>query len=282
MGNNEDLPGSRMRRTTPRLRTTELWWPVSEESMAPYRLCRRFVLAMLSLLLASGAWAAKKQEYDPFKIPREQFRSSIKIVALRSPILPDGLSKPDEVSASFESLITAGLTSAGMGVVPAKEFDQLWKQGADSAGGLFDATTGKLDPAKLKDLRASVGRALKEKFNADAVLFPQFRIVKASFSGGRATWDGVKQSMTKGFWGAMAGGNTYGTIPAVSLIVFIDDDDGKDLFVNSGGLQVAVKLGGGGKFVDLPVDSLFTDPERNATAVSEALKGLAETPKAGD
>lgn len=252
---------------------------MSKESLAPYSRYRRFVLAMLCLLLASGAWAEKKKEYDPFQIPREQFRSSIKIIALRSPTLPDGLSRPDEVSASFESLITAELTSAGIGVVPAKEFDQLWKQGADSVGGLFDATTGKLDPAKLKALRGSVGRALKEKFNADAVLFPQFRIVKASFRSGRASWDGVKQTMTKGFWGAMAGGNTYGTIPAISLIVFIDNDDGKDLFINSGGLQVAVKLGGGGKFVDLPVDSLFTDPERNATAVSRALKGLAETPK---
>jgi hypothetical protein len=253
-----------------------------EESSRSHSHCRRFVIATLGVLVASGAWAAKKPEYDPFRIPREEFRSSIKIVALRSPTLPDGLSRPGEIGASFESLITAGLTSAGIGVVPAKEFDQLWKQGAESAGGLFDATTGKLDPAKLKDLRASVGRALKERFNADAVLFPQFRTVKASFNSGRATWDGVKQSMTKGFWGAMAGGNTYGTIPAVSLIVFIDNDEGKDLFVNSGGLQVAVKLGGGGKFEDLPVDSLFTDPERNAMAVSEALKGLAETPTKGD
>jgi len=244
--------------------------------------CNRIALAAFCLLLASGVWAEKKKEYDPFRVPREEFRSSIKIIALRSPTLPDGVSRPDEVWAGFEPLITAELTRAGIGVVPAKEFDQLWKEGADSIGGLYDATTGKLDPAKqarLAELRASVGRALKEKFNADAVLFPQFRIVKAEFRGGRATWDGVKQTMTKGFWGAMAGGNTYGTIPAVSLIAFIDNDDGKDLFVNSGGLQVAVKLGGGGKFEELPVDSLFADPERNATAVSEALKGLAETPK---
>lgn len=249
------------------------------ETLARYSRCRRFMLAMLCLLLASGAWAKKKEEYDPFKIPREEFRSSIKIIALRSPALPDGLSRPDEVSAGFESLITAGLTSAGIGVIPAKEFDQLWKQGAESIGGLYDATTGKVDPQKLKELRGSVGRALKERFNADAVLLPQFTVVKASFNGGRASWDGVKQTMTKGFMGALAGGNTYGTIPAMSLVVFIDNDDGKDLFVNSGGLQVTVKLAGNGKFEDLPIDSLFADPERNSMAVSEALKGLADTPK---
>jgi hypothetical protein len=254
---------------------------MSKESLGPNSQYRRLGFAMVCLLLASGAWAAKNKEYDPFQIPREQFLTSIKIIALRSPTLPDGLSKPDEVSATFESLITAELTRAGIGVVPSKEFDQLWKQDADSIGGLYDATTGKLDPVKLKELRGTVGRALKERFNADAVLFPQFKVVSAKFNSGRASWDGVKQTMTKGFWGGLAGGNTYGTIPAISLVVFIDNDDGKDLFINSGGLQVKVKLGGGMKFVDLPTDSLFTDSERNAAAVSEALKGLAETPKTG-
>lgn len=239
------------------------------------------VLALIGLLLASGAWAAKKKEYDPFKMPRDQFRSSIKTLALRHAQLPDGLSQPDEVEATFESLITAELKRAGFEVVPAKEFDQLWKQGADSLGGLYDATTGKSDKAKLKELRASVGRELKERFNADAVLLPQFQLVRASFNGGKAVWDGVEQRMTKGFWGALAGGNTYGSIPAISLIVFIDDDDGKDLFVNSGGLQVTVKLNGASKFVDIPRDSLFTDAERNAAAVREALKGLADTPTNG-
>jgi hypothetical protein len=234
---------------------------------------------MFCVLLACGvAVAKKKEEYDPFRIPRDQFHSTVKTIALRDVGIPDGLSQPDAVKAGFESLITAELKKAGFEVVPAKEFDVLWKEGAESVGGLFDSTTGKPDEAKLKQLYESVGRTLKERFNADAVLWPQFKATSARFAGGRATWDGVHQTMTKGFWGAVAGGNTYGNIPAISLFVYIVDAEGKDLFVNVGGLQVAVKLGANSKFIDVPKDALFADPERNQGAVSQALDGLAQQP----
>jgi len=237
------------------------------------------VPALLCVLLVCGTVAAKKhEEYNPFRIPRDQFRSTVKVIALRNPAIPEGLSRPDEVRANFESLITTELKKAGFEVVPAKEFEALWKEGAEAAGGLFDPATGKLAQAKLDRLYESVFGTLKERFHADAVLGPQFKTTSAKFSSGRATWDGVHQTMTKGFWGAMAGGNSYGSIPAISLIVFIADSQGNDLFVNGGGLQVAVKLGANSKFVEVPQDELFANQERNAGAVREALEGLAEPP----
>jgi hypothetical protein len=236
------------------------------------------LLGILCLLDGSGAWGAK-QKYDPYQIPREQFRSSIKTIALKGVTLPDGLSDlshPDEVRAIFDSLITAELKRSGFGVVPPQEFDQLWEQGADSLGGLFDTVTGKPDTTKTKALRGAVRHALKERFNADAVLHPGIRVVVASFNGATAVWDGVKQTMSKGLMGRLAVSNASGRVRALSLVVFIDGEDDKDLYIDSGGLSVMAKVGAGGKFVDFPVDSLFSNPERNAKAVRVALEGLAE------
>jgi hypothetical protein len=60
---------------------------------------------------------------------------------------------------------------------------------------------------------------------------------------------------------------------ALSLLVVITDTKGDQLYVDAGGLSLASRIDGN-SFKDLPEDSLFGDPVRNASSVRLALAAL--------
>jgi len=68
---------------------------------------------------------------------------------------------------------------------------------------------------------------------------------------------------------------TYGTVPALSLVVKIEDIHGPDLYINWGGIQLLQKISGS-DFVPVPRNELLTSEERNKAAVDIALKPLIE------
>jgi hypothetical protein len=60
-----------------------------------------------------------------------------------------------------------------------------------------------------------------------------------------------------------------GAAPALSLVIAIKDMDYVDIYVNSGGIQLASKLSLG-KFVPVPRNQLFANEEQNAATVNIA------------
>lgn len=239
------------------------------------------VLAVVALIGAGCATAP----YDPFKIPRDEFYGKIKTIALAPVGVPDDLEDAEPVKATFASLVEAKLRAAGFAAVPAREYAALQKSMAEQVGGLFDPATGRRDEAKVRTIREYVVRELNTKFQADAVLYPSIRSVKATFTQSRAKWDGASEWLAPGGLGGVlffANEHNSGTVGALSLIVVIRTVQGPDVYAHAGGIQVrsrlsGPKLSGVRDFVPVPRSELFVDEKRNAEAVDIALGSLVRT-----
>lgn len=196
----------------------------------------RFRLALQAIVIVACACGSAQKPYNPFKVPRESFYPALKTVALAPVRLP--------ADAKIKE-----------------------------SGGVFDPTTGKADEAKVKTLNAAIGRELKARFNADALLIPSIRVVNAALSHDKARWDGVSEGAGKGFWKAFVGTHS-GSIRALSLVVALTDGDGQVLYTNGGGIQVLGNVTVGGGFERRPRSELFADGERNENAIHIALDPL--------
>jgi hypothetical protein len=236
------------------------------------------VALLLTALAVGTAWAKK---YDPFQVPKDEVRRTVKVVALRSPRPPQEVAHPEAIMAEYDSLLAAELSDAGFTVIPASVADSIVQQVSDSLGGLFDVKTGAMDESKKEVLAERLRRELRASHNADAILYCSFELRKAVFGSGTARWDGVSETVTKGVFGFFSGSQTQGTVGAMSLFVALQDLSGRDLYVNGGGIRVLSKLSTFSReaFKDQPIDSVFARPKRNANAVHVALERLTEQDK---
>jgi hypothetical protein len=234
----------------------------------------RFRLALAAIAVLACACASTQKPYNPFKVARESFYPGLKTVALAPVLLPSDLEDPEPVRALFASVIAAKLKEAGLAVVPASDAGSIIEAKAKEVGGLFDPTTGKVDEAKAKALNAAIGRELKARFNADALLTPSIRVVNAALVHDQARWDGVTEQAGKGgFWKALVRTHS-GSIRALSLVVLLVDSEGQILYAKGGGIQVLGNVTFGGELERRPRTELFADGGRNENAVHLALDPL--------
>jgi hypothetical protein len=231
----------------------------------------RFALQVIAVVACA---CSTQKPYNPFKVPRESFYPALKTVAVAPVRLPSDLENPEPVRALFASAIAAKLKNAGFAVVPAADAGPIIDEKTKEAGGTFDQTTGKPDEAKVKALDAAIGRELKARFNADALLIPSIRVVNAALSHDQAHWDGVTEGAGKGgFWKALVKTHS-GFVPALSLVVVLADPEGQLLYAKGGGVQVLGNVTMGGAVEWRPRSELFADGERNENAVHIALDPL--------
>lgn len=231
-------------------------------------------LTTLAVAVVGAGCATTAPPYNPFKISRDDLYGKVKTIALAPVSIPGDLDDPDPVKAKFESLIEGKLREAGLSVIPSKEGEEIWKQMKEHLGGFFDSITGKRDEAKFKAAREHTLRELHTKFKADAVLHPHITMVKASFADNKAQWHGTEERLTSGgFLEALFGSKYRGGVPALSLVVTVEDIHGADMYVNAGGIQTLAKLSGG-QFIPVPRSELFANEERNVAAVNIALGPL--------
>lgn len=235
------------------------------------------LLVTLVVALIGGGCATTPPPYNPFRISQEEFQAKIKMIALAPVAIYGDLDDPEPVKAKFESLIEAKLRDGGLSVVPSREVAPIWKRMSEQVGGYFDPVTGKRDETKFRTVREHTLREINTKFNADAMLYTSIVPVKAEWSGRTASWDGVEEpirstggQIVEAF---LFGTTSSGTVGALSLAVIVEDRNGVDMYVNSGGIQVLAKISGG-KFIPVPRHELFADEERNVTAVNIALEPL--------
>jgi hypothetical protein len=198
----------------------------------------------------------------------------VKTIATTTIALPQEYHDLARVRTRFDSLIAERLRTAGFTVVPPQVSESIWHHVRDSVGGFFDTYTGKRIDAKFAAVRTATLTALRTTYQVDAWLHPVIRVVGARFSGGKVKWNGVEE--TSGAPGGLGGflfGSKTGSIPALSLFVFVEDMDGKDLYEGVGGIRLTDRIEGD-RFVPVPRDSLFDDGARNAAALHLALDSL--------
>ena len=238
-------------------------------------MTRRILIMVAIAALCATAVDAKKK-YDPFRIPRDQIIGQMKTVALRHLAgMPEDYARSDSMKAVFDSLLSAELGQAGFKVVSGSVFEQIHQESVDSLGGAFDPKTGAQDTVRARQVHLRDLEQLKSRHQADALLRPRLEAVVAPFSSGTAHWDGASQKLwkgTQGIFGVLD--NRTGKISALSVVVVIEDMEGKALYVDGGGLSLMSRITGGDHFVDLPEDSLFGNPQRNANSVQLALAAL--------
>src|SRR3954465_15587363 len=229
----------------------------------------RLRLGPAAIAIAACACGSTQKPYNPFKVPRQSFYPALKTVAVAPVRLPSDLEDPEPVRALFASTIAARLKNAGIAVVPATVAGPIIEEKMKGAGAIFDPTTGQPDEAKVKALNAAIGRELKERFNADALLTPTIRVVNAALAHDQAHWDGAKEGAGS-FWKALMGTHS-GSIRALSLVIVLADPEGRLLYANGGGIQVLGHLTMGGAVERRPRSELFADGDRNENAVHIAL-----------
>ena len=75
-----------------------------------------------------------------------------------------------EAQVKFEGRAIERLEAAGIRVVRADTFDRFWQRYADDVGGVYDVSTGAVDPVRFEIVRDAVYRELVEVEDVDAVL----------------------------------------------------------------------------------------------------------------
>ena len=232
--------------------------------------------------------------YDPFVAPEAQVREAIETVVATPLTHPDELHVSTTASQRIDSLIKAKLDSAGIQVVAAAEYSRIWDRILRQLGGFFDPITGERNEVKFEAARRELLRELRGRFGTDVLLYAELQIVEAVVDDGVAKWDGTSQRVTGAntrilsefratFQDDGFGSDLYGTIDAVSLVLAIDDGDGKELYRHYGGVEVLSTSalggegggGGGGGGADRGY-TLVADEGRVAYAVGIVAEPLAQ------
>ncbi|MEJ2721432.1 MAG: hypothetical protein P8181_09865 [bacterium] len=237
---------------------------------------RRCLLVVLTMIIVGSGCATKPKIVgtDPFLIPKNEFRSQIKIIGLAPVGMIEGHPEPESIAAEFDSLLVAGLHKMGYSVIRPQQYKAVWAQLAADSGGFLDPDTGKRDEERMAVAMFETIERLDADFKLDAAMFPDIVVVEAQFAGGRAVWDGAQEKIqTGGAMSSVFSGSQHGVLGALSLKLSVRGTDGTLLFVNSGGIEVLDRLSGK-ELVPVPRQELFTDKKRNRESVKIALKPL--------
>lgn len=162
----------------------------------------------------------------------------------------------------LDSLLTTELSAAGYSVVPGVESGAIWKRLVDSVRGFYDPITGNLDDKRYDAVRRGTMRELAARFGATLWLHDTVTVVTAHWSH-NAKWDGMTESV----------GTGKGDVPALSLLLSVEDTSGRTLASGRGGLQVLYKEHGD-EYQRVPLDKLFTDTDRMLRGVRLALQAF--------
>lgn len=189
------------------------------------------------------------------------------VIAPISTVLPSGL-QDSSSQALFDSLVAIQLTGAGFVVLPPAATDSVWRETVRAAGGYFDPHTGLVVPEKLWAARTATLERLQGTLAADALLFPEIKVVKVHYYRSWAVWDSVSERVLLD--------EGSGEVPALTLQVVVTEADGRPRYCGRGGIQVLVK----GNLLHGPrgvkPEKLFRNSERNGSAVQFALQPLVQ------
>jgi hypothetical protein len=209
-------------------------------------------LAVAFIIVAHG-WAA--------------FARASAVVALHPLSTPHDFEAPAPALAAVESAIAERLAGAGFTVVPSAESGAAWERLMREVGGFYDPITGDTVAVKYRTVGDGTVRELAARPGATLWLRPSLEVVVAQWKGGKASWDGASEGVSP---------IGKGRVPALTLVVAVEDTSGTIVATGRGGIQVLSKVKGS-RFVDVPVEKLLADDKRVVKAA-----GLALEPLVGD
>lgn len=232
--------------------------------MAVLLLLERPRLRLITSLMAGLCFSCRPvPTTHRFVAPREQVYAEIDRIVLTPVVLAEGAEVPEAVLLELDSLIAVKVRDAGFGTVPSVVHAEVWTRNVEEIGGLYNPYTGAFDEERFRTAVERLRKELQEKFDPDALLYPEIQVVEAEADYSQARWDGTSQSVAVRGWGVFY---------ALSLSVVIEDMDGVGLYMGRGGLELIETWDRMvGDYVSVPDSSLFADKARIVNAVDLAL-----------
>ena len=198
------------------------------------------------------------------------FKESHKVVAV-APVFVEPFGVSEEQTAAIDRLLEERLRKMGFTVVGTEEFGPIWKAKAIEIGGYYDPYSGERIEEKYLQVRDHTYRALAERHQIDAYIFPTVVVSEAEMRGSRARWHGVSQKVPgPGFLAAMGSTSvTTRAVTALSLSIEARDENDNPLFNGVGGLHLLHRYTKSGAET-MSVADMFRDQKRNRKAVTVA------------
>ncbi len=218
-------------------------------------------------MAAATACGSTPSSYDLYVVPREEFSDSIERMVLAPVVVETDVEVPESVLVMVDSLIADRLSALGFSVIPSLVYEELWTRIVEESGGFFDPYTGERHEQRFQTAVEQLIQELHDRFDPDALVYPEIWAVEAQNLYGMARWDGTSQS---------AHPRMGAIVMALSLIVTIEDIDGNELYVNGGGIALVERYNSElHQAVPAAPEQIFEDSERVVNAVDVALEPLA-------
>jgi hypothetical protein len=225
----------------------------------------RISTALVSHLAAASvvACAARGVEEVPFAIPPDSLLENIRTIVVTPVTTPDDFVIPGDAAAELESALEEQLQQAGFAIVPSFEYIGMWQHIADEFGGFFDTYTGERDEELFEAATDRLRTELVERFQVDALLYPELWAGLVPFQDGVARWDGTSQ-VVFGAYGLS------GEVNALSLVVSIEDMAGTELYSKGIGFATT-EAWYKNSWLPLVLKGVIGDPRLVSTAVTSVL-----------
>ncbi len=213
----------------------------------------------------------------PTHINSKTYFTNYNAVVLTGFVLPPQLKHRADVKDHIKQKVTELFTTNGVKVIDESHYFSEFENQKKMAGGYIDEYTGKVNEDKRDAVRLAALNALKQTHGIDSVLFYDIRSRSAYFGDYRASWDGQSEPYEKNnsdvanFLSSIIF-ETSGKIPAISLMVFLEDVTGNELYKGAGGLQLIAKLNDDEEFESVPVKELLQDKALLNFSVEQAFK----------
>jgi len=228
---------------------------------------------VLALALASPLGAAPHDE-EGFRVSPQELRATVKKICLREIAGDLDGERYRPRLLWLEQFISSQLARAGFATVGSDRVEPALAKARAQAGGMHDAFTGRVMPAKRVAVEGAERSALAE-LGCGATLAPAIHVVRMRWREGVASWDYIEHSL--------GGGSAYvGTAQAISLWLELRDVSGTALIERAGGIESLSTLEGGflsdPEWHDAAPENLLGTAMWNARAVIAALGALVPPP----
>lgn len=211
-------------------------------------------------------------------LPHADVMARIQRIAIL-PVQAGSFWLPDESRQRIEEQLRDDLGSRlGLEIIDTPQLRTALQRSL-SQRGMFDPLSGKLDAARVRDLRGQILREIGAGARPHAILWVALEPARAKFVTNRVTWDGVTQDgRLYGFNLPWAYRNSYsGELDAVSLTARIFDADDHVIYSGRGGLHLLETVMGNG-VAPLSPSARYAKKEYETVAAQMALSGLIYAP----
>ncbi len=270
--------------------------------MMSIRFGRVAASAILCLALAVSVQAANKKKPPPprpttpvptdeqlgfYENTRAQTLARVKRVGIVTATLPFQFDDREAAKQQLQDAVAKYLRLAGMDVVGSASYQAAFDRLNAQAGGIYDPKTGEVREEVGAAVFQGALREFMSKERLDGYVHIRVQARSADYSSFYAFWDGVIESsngkpVPNSVGQFFAPSGSSGLLPALSLIVQIEDAQGRIVFGRAGGIQpisyIKFQSGRGFYFVDVAVKDLLRDEARFDRAAKVATLPLIQTP----